>query len=84
MLLHISKWGDKPTNARRGDGTAVIFEIRMVDGNFCKHGGISTRPKTVKKLWFVLAILTSQSLKCDVTTNTADESLNCTMLDEIT
>ena len=91
VLFHISNWGDKSTNARRGNETglnfsyAVIFEIRMVYGTFCKYGGISTRPKTVKNfLWFVLATVTSQSLKYDVTTKTADESLNFSILDETT
>jgi len=57
----------------------------MGGGTFFKVGGTSERQKPLENvLWFELATMMSQSLKYDVITYTPYESLNCTVLDEIT
>jgi len=57
----------------------------MGGGTFFKVGGTSARQTTLENfLWFELATMTSQLLKCDVITNTPYEGLNCTILDKIT
>jgi len=66
-----------------GEGIARLFP--WVAEPFSKFGGTSARQKNyIKFLWFELATVTSQALKCYVIIYTPYEGLNYTILDKIT